>query len=55
MRLDVGLAWFAALATLILVPTDVAAALAGRPPGHLAAWWKAAYWWGSGPLGIVCC
>ena len=35
MRLDVGLAWFASLATLILVPADVAAALAGSPDGAL--------------------
>jgi len=44
IRLDVGLAWFAALATLILVPADVASALAGEPPGGLAVWWRAAYW-----------
>ncbi|KAI3424225.1 hypothetical protein D9Q98_009581 [Chlorella vulgaris] len=46
VRLDVGLAWFAALATLILVPTDVAAALAQRPSGTLAVWWRVAYWYG---------
>ena len=45
VRLDVGLAWFAALATLILVPTDVATTLAGNQPGYLSAWWLAAYWW----------
>lgn len=44
VRLDVGLAWFAALATLILVPADVSSALNGSPPGDLAAWWKVAYW-----------
>lgn len=44
IRLDVGLAWFAALATLILVPADVASALAGEPPGGLAVWWRASYW-----------
>ncbi|EFN53506.1 hypothetical protein CHLNCDRAFT_136844 [Chlorella variabilis] len=46
VRLDVGLAWFAALATLILVPTDVAAALSQQDPGPLAVWWRAAYWYG---------
>lgn len=46
LRLDVGLAWLAALAALVLVPADVAAALAHRPPGPLAACWRAAYWWG---------
>lgn len=46
LRLDVGLAWLAALAALVLVPADVAAALARQPPGPLAACWKAAYWWG---------
>ncbi|KAL4424193.1 hypothetical protein ABPG75_001494 [Micractinium tetrahymenae] len=46
LRLDVGLAWFAALAALVLVPADVAAALARQPPGPLAACWKAAYWYG---------
>jgi hypothetical protein len=46
VRLDVGLAWFAALGVLVLVPTDVAAALARRSPGPLAAWWRAAYWYG---------
>jgi hypothetical protein len=51
VRLDVGLAWFAALATLILVPTDVAATLAQGPPGTLAVWWRVAYWWAALP----CC
>ena len=59
VRLDVGLAWFAALATLILVPTDVAAALSQQDPGPLAVWWRAAYWCGCcselcGPLGCGC-
>lgn len=36
VRLDVGLAWFAALSTLILVPTDIAHALQvqSRLPWH---------------------
>ncbi|GAB4813329.1 hypothetical protein N2152v2_000375 [Parachlorella kessleri] len=46
VRLDVGLAWFAALATLILVPTDVATTLLGDQPSYLTAWWLAAYWYG---------
>lgn len=44
VRLDVGLAWFAALATLILVPTDVATTLLRAHPGYLGTWWKAVYW-----------
>jgi len=31
VRVDVGLAWFAALSTLVLVPTDIAHALQARP------------------------
>ncbi|PSC73983.1 LMBR1 domain-containing 2-like protein A [Micractinium conductrix] len=46
VRLDVGLAWFAALAAVVLVPADVAAALTGRPNSQLAVWWRAAYWYG---------
>ena len=55
VRLDVGLAWFAALATLVLVPTDVAHALAGKPPGPLLTYgWRAAYWWvGGGEAGAL--
>lgn len=39
-----GLAWFAALATLILVPTDVATTLQADQPGYLSTWWLVAYW-----------
>ncbi|KAL6768158.1 hypothetical protein ACKKBF_B38030 [Auxenochlorella protothecoides x Auxenochlorella symbiontica] len=46
VRLDVGLAWGAALATLILVPTDVATTLLGGSPPQLATWWRATYWYG---------
>ncbi|PRW61506.1 LMBR1 domain-containing 2-like protein A [Chlorella sorokiniana] len=53
IRLDVGLAWFAALATLILVPADVASALAGEPPGDLAVWWRASYWYSFAVMVIV--
>ena len=44
VRIDVGLAWGAALATLILVPTDVATTLLGGSPPHLAQWWRSSYW-----------
>lgn len=45
MRLDVGLAWACALATLVLVPVDVATVLLGVPaPAQLHIWWSAAYW-----------
>lgn len=44
VRVDVGLAWGAALASLILVPTDVATTLLGGSPPQLAKWWRASYW-----------
>ena len=45
VRLDVGLAWACALATLVLVPVDVATVLLGVPaPAQLHIWWSAAYW-----------
>eukprot|EP00884_Botryococcus_braunii_P007317 jgi/Botrbrau1/16587/Bobra.0068s0018.2 len=43
---DVGLAWFAALSTLVLVPTDVASALQGHRSELLTVWWRVAYWYG---------
>ncbi|KAK9804797.1 hypothetical protein WJX72_005995 [[Myrmecia] bisecta] len=46
VKLDVGLAWFAALSTLVLVPTDVAHALQDQGPTLLSIWWRAAYWYG---------
>ena len=59
VRLDVGLSWFAALATLLLVPSDIASSLqqqqeqhSSQPPSsshsssssHLSQWWVASYW-----------
>ena len=35
---------FAALSTLILVPTDVATALEEQQPPWLSLWWRIAYW-----------
>ena len=35
---------FAALSTLILVPTDVATALEEQRPPWLSLWWRIAYW-----------
>lgn len=46
VRVDVGLAWGAALATLVLVPTDVATTLLGGPPPQLDTWWQVSYWYG---------
>lgn len=45
VRLDVGLSWFAALATLLLVPPDVAIALRNEEPGMLPKLWQIAYWY----------
>lgn len=44
VRIDVALAWFAALLTVVLTPTDVATALLGTSPSALSEWWQAAYW-----------
>ncbi|KAK9795930.1 hypothetical protein WJX73_006763, partial [Symbiochloris irregularis] len=46
VRLDVGLAWLAALSILLLVPTDVASTLQGRQPSVLSQGWRMAYWYG---------
>mmetsp|Transcript_8614 Transcript_8614/g.25881 ORF Transcript_8614/g.25881 Transcript_8614/m.25881 type:complete len:758 (+) Transcript_8614:498-2771(+) len=46
VKLDVGLAWFAALSTLVLVPTDVATTLEDEPAALLWLWWRIVYWYG---------
>lgn len=46
VKLDVGLAWFAALSTLVLVPTDVATTLQDEPAALLWLWWRIVYWYG---------
>lgn len=45
VRLDVGLAWSAALVQLALVPVDVTGALGSGSPARLDLWWKSCYWY----------
>ena len=48
VRLDVGLAWLAALSIFVLVPLDVASTLQGQQQQQhrLGILWKVTYWYG---------
>ncbi|KAK9867472.1 hypothetical protein WJX84_005221, partial [Apatococcus fuscideae] len=46
VRLDVGVAWLAALSTLLLVPADVSHTLQGEHPESLRVGWQVSYWYG---------
>ncbi|CAL8470464.1 g10006 [Coccomyxa elongata] len=46
VKVNVGSAWICALATLILVPSDVYHALQGQHLELLRQWWRISYWYG---------
>ncbi|KAK9820676.1 hypothetical protein WJX74_004847 [Apatococcus lobatus] len=46
VRIDVGVAWVAALSTLLLVPADVSHTLQGEHPTALRVGWQVSYWYG---------